>query len=158
MNSRQNQPSSKLRELLQVEYRALCQYVELAEQENDALAESDPESIAALADQKLKLLNELTSARDASKLELGEPISASDLGDRLRRAGPGTKELFELIVAKAREAMEINRITARLLAHQTRRLHQRQAAISGAGIHSSDSYGATGFQTVNGAPGSIGHA
>jgi len=158
MDVQQSHSSSKLRDLLQIEYLTLCQYVELAEQENDALAESDPESIAILADQKLKLLNQLTCARDATKLELGEPISVADLGDRLRMAGPGTREVFELILAKAREAMEINRITARLIAHQTRRLQQRQAAISGAGINPVDGYGVTGFQNLRSGYGSIGRA
>jgi hypothetical protein len=147
-----------LRDLLQLEYQALCQYVALAEQENNALAESDPDTITDLADQKQMMLQELTRARSATKRELGEPISAAKLGERLDTAGPGCRDLFELIVAKAREAMEINRITARLVAHQTRRLEQRRAALSGSTLNTTGGYGVTGFKDLSSGYGTIGHA
>ncbi len=150
--------AAPLRDLLQSEYHVLCQYVSLSEQENNALAESDPETIAQIATQKQYLLNELTRARGATKSELGEPISAAKLGERLESAGPGTRDLFELIVAKAREAMEINRITSRLIAHQSRRLAQRQAALSGSGLNSPAAYGMHGFQQSKLGYGSIGRA
>jgi flagellar biosynthesis/type III secretory pathway chaperone len=152
-----NQPAP-LRDLLQAEYHVLCQYVSLSEQENNALAESDPETITQIASQKQFLLSELTRARGATKCELGEPISAAKLGERLESAGPGTRDLFELIIAKAREAMEINRITSRLIAHQSRRLAQRQAALSGSGLNVPASYGAHGFQQNKFGYGSIGRA
>ncbi|MFO0115965.1 MAG: flagellar export chaperone FlgN [Betaproteobacteria bacterium] len=150
--------AAPLRNLLQAEYHALCQYVSLSEQENNALAESDPETIAQLANQKQFLLNELTRARSITKYELGEPISAAKLGARLESAGPGTRDLFDLIIAKAREAMEINRITSRLIAHQSRRLEQRHAALSGSGLNTPASYGAHGFQQSKFGYGSIGRA
>jgi flagellar biosynthesis/type III secretory pathway chaperone len=154
-NTTSNAP---LRDLLQVEYHVLCQYVALSEQENNALAESDPETISQLAEQKHFLLQELTRARGATKYELGEPISAASLGEKLHSAGPGTRDLFELIVAKAREAMEINRITARLISHQSRRLEQRQAALSGSSLSTPAGYGVSGFQRLGGGHGTIGHA
>ncbi len=157
-----DQPSNKhgkpLRDLLKVEYHILCQYVALAEQENNALAESDPDTITDLAGQKQFMLQELTRARSATKRELGEPISAAKLGERLETAGPGARDLFELIVAKAREAIEINRITARLVAHQTRRLEQRRTVLSDSTIDTTGGYGITGFKDSSSGHGSIGHA
>ncbi|MBC7624005.1 MAG: flagellar export chaperone FlgN [Aeromicrobium sp.] len=158
MDKHINPAEKPLRALLQVEYHVLCQYVSIAEQENNALAESDPDTITALAEQKLAMLQELSLARRATKHELGEPISAANLGQRLDAAGPGARDLFELIIAKAREAMEINRITARLVAHQTRRLEQRRAALSGIPLDTSGGYGVTGFRDLTGGYGTIGHA
>ncbi|MFM7460814.1 MAG: hypothetical protein ACKO15_08265, partial [Burkholderiales bacterium] len=134
MDQPSNNHGKPLRDLLQVEYHILCQYVALAEQENDALAESDPDTITDLAGQKQFMLQELSRARSATKRELGEPISDAKLGERLKTAGPGACDLFELIVAKAREAIEINRITSRLVAHQTLRMEQRRTALSGSTI------------------------
>jgi hypothetical protein len=74
------------------------------------------------------------------------------------KAGPGARDLFELIVAKAREAMEINRITARLVAHQTRRLEQRRAALSGSTLNTTGGYGVTGFKDLSSGHETIGHA
>ena len=158
MNQPTNHTGKPLRDLLQIEYHVLCQYVSLTEQENNALAESDPDTITDLADQKQFMLQELTRARGATKRELGEPISAAKLDERLEKAGPGARDLFELIVAKAREAMEINRITARLVAHQTRRLEQRRAALSGSTVNTTGGYGVTGFKDLSSGYGTIGHA
>jgi|LakMenEpi03Aug12_release.lakeMendotaPanAssembly.Ray.scaffolds.fasta_scaffold757077_2 hypothetical protein len=158
MDHTTNQSGKLLRDLLQVEYQVLCQYVVLAEQENNALAESDPDTISDLAARKQMMLEELARARYATRRELGEPISAAKLGERLEKAGPGSRDLFELILAKAREAMEINRITARLVAHQTRRLEQRRAALSGAALNTTGGYGMTGFRDLTNGQGTIGHA
>jgi hypothetical protein len=146
MDQPSNNHGKPLRDLLQVEYHILCQYVALAEQENNALAESDPDTITDLVGQKQFMLLELTRARSATKQELGEPISAAKL------------DLFELIVAKAREAIEINRITARLVAHQTLRLEQRRTALSGSTIDTAGGYSMTGFKDSSSGHGSIGHA
>jgi flagellar biosynthesis/type III secretory pathway chaperone len=158
MNHGTMHTGTPLGDLLKAEYDLLCQYVALAEQENNALAESDPDTITGLANQKQLVLQELTRARDATKRELDEPTSAAKLAEHLEAAGPGARDLFALIVAKAREAMEINRITARLVAHQTRRLEQRRAALSGSTLNTTGGYGVSGFKDLSSGYGTIGHA
>jgi hypothetical protein len=144
-----------LRDLLTTEYRHLCAYVELAEQEQDALVASDADAIEALAARKQQALSQIVTAREASRHALGEPVSLVDLHRKLSDAGPGTKDVFEMVLAKSREALQLNQLSAKLIAYQTRRLHARAQALTGAGV-SINGYGASGFTKYGGASVSLG--
>lgn len=138
-----------LRELLHEEYGLLSQYVTLTEREQAALMAADIEDVERLAHDKMRLLERLSQARRDSRRALGEPLEPAALHDRLRAAGPGTRDLFELVAAKAREATTLTQLSARLLNRQMRRLHGRAQAIGMAGDPASG-YTSSGFDRLSG--------
>ncbi len=132
-------------DLLKNEYRTLCEYLTISEQENEALVQSDVDAINVLAEQKQQLLARLAGARGATKRALGERATPQSIRGKLEAAGPEAADLFEMVAAKAREAIEVNKISTRLIAHQMRRLSQRSAILAGAGLSAAPAYGASGF-------------
>ncbi|MCE2988665.1 MAG: flagellar export chaperone FlgN [Burkholderiales bacterium] len=149
-----------LRRLLDSEFLAISEYLELAEQETDAIARSDADAMLDISQRKSQALERLATARTHTKRALGEPISAETLRAKLSAAGPGASELFESIIAKVREAMELDHITARLIAHQSKRIEQRAGIVNSLGGNGSGvpNYGADGFARFGGNFGSFGRA
>jgi hypothetical protein len=152
--------ASPLRRLLDSEFNAISEYLELAEQETDAIARSDADAMLDISQRKSQALERLASARTHTKRALGEPVTAESLRAKLEAAGPGASELFESIIAKVREAMELDHITARLIAHQAKRIEQRAGIINSLGGNGTGvpNYGADGFSRFGGSHGSFGHA
>lgn len=135
---------NSLRDLLNDEYQALCRYVDFSEDEQNAIIASDADALYRLASHKQSLLSHIAHCRDATKRALGEPLTPALLADKLFHAGHGTQEAFELVLAKAREASELTRLSARLISHQMRRLAGMANALANAGVQA-NGYDAGGF-------------
>jgi hypothetical protein len=144
--------------LLDAEYDALCEYIRLSEAENDALVASDAEKIHAFTQQKRLALETLVTARNATRAAIGEPITTDLLSRKLRAAGPACQAVFEQIMNKAREALEINRISSRLVAHQSLRIRQRSELLATGSLTPGSGYTASGFYSVGKTPTSFGNA
>lgn len=151
---------SPLRRLLDSEFLAISEYLELAEEETDAIARSDADAMLDISQRKSQALERLATARTHTKRALGEPITPESLRAKLSAAGPGASELFESIIAKVREAMELDHLTARLIAHQSKRLEQRAGIVNALGGNGTGvpNYGADGFARFGSSFGSFGRA
>ncbi len=152
-----NNSAPSLKDLLNAEYHALCRFVALAEAEQSALISSDVDAIESIASEKQIVLADVARCRSATKHALGEPIEPRALSEKLVAAGHGAKDVFELVISKAREAAELTQLSSKLVAHQTRRLNGLATALSSAGIHS-NGYGPSGFTRHRGDVSSYGNA
>jgi hypothetical protein len=157
LSGRSASSSASLRDLLIEEYEALCRYVDFSEDEQNAIISSDANELDRLASHKQALLSHIAHCRDATKRALGEPLTASQLAEKLFHAGHGTQEAFELVLAKAREASDLTQLSARLVSHQMRRLSGMANALAAAGVQS-NGYGADGFTQHRGPAASYGRA
>ncbi len=153
--NRESQPS--LKDLLNAEYHALCRFVVIAEAEQAALIASDADALETIAAEKQSVLADVARCRSATKRAIGEPIGAGALSEMLLAAGQGARDVFELVLAKAREASELTQLSSKLVAHQTKRLNGLATALASTGVRS-HGYGPTGFTSHHGEGSSYGTA
>jgi hypothetical protein len=145
-------------ELLRAEYEALCRFVDFCESEQNAIIASDADELERLTVLKQGLLSDISNCRSATSRALGEPISPTQLRDKLFHAGHGAQETFDLIIAKALEAQEMTQLSARLVAHQIRRINGLSNALNGGGALQNHGYSANGFSRTSGIAASYGRA